>query len=71
MWITNFHRPSFTVNVKNGWRKFQNIGENGWSAIMRGLMRRPIQIARMNTTMGSGPQTPMLWYTKNKVGVII
>ena len=38
---------------------------------MRGQMRGPIQIARMNMTMGSGQWTPMLWYTKNKVGVII
>ena len=67
----NLHRPFFIVNIKNGWGKFRNIGRKRQSATMRGQMRGPIQIARMNMTMGSGQWTPMLWCTKNKVGVII
>ena len=37
----------------------------------RGQVRGPIWIARTNMTMGSGPHTGMLWYTQNKVGVMI
>ena len=68
MQVINLHRPSFTVNIKNIWKKFEILEKMG---TMRGKIRGPIQIARMNMTMGSSPHTQMLCYTKNKVGVII
>ena len=71
MWIINLPRPFFIVNVENSWKESPNIGKKRWSATIRSQMRGPSQIARMNMTMGSGQQTPMLWSTKNKVGVII
>ena len=69
--IINLHRPSLKVIIKNVWRKLPNFGKNGQRDTMRSLMRGPIQIAKKNMTMGSGPWTQMLCHTKNKVGVII
>ena len=71
MQIINFHRPSFTVNIENIWKNFKILEKNGLSATTRGLMRGPIQIARMNMTIGSDPWTQMLCLLKNKVGIII